>query len=309
MEFRFGCGFCGFGLIGFQTIWPNTKTLKLAKVGLAKVGQATVGQSRSKNWPKSAMTGQFRLIFGCRIFLIKKERKEDKKRKENSLGGQSETRLVPAFRGFRVKGFRLQVLGFHVTGFQGLGGSGFRVGAKVFGDKKRKTKMKKRKNKKKTKIKKKKKKKRKKKKEKKKNKKKTRKRKKEKRRKQEEQSEKEEKEQTPCVRLRPIPTSASWPESNWPKSSILPPCPGKLPGFGGALTPSPLPTCNGAPELAGITVNSLRSTACLFMWCRFSCPATGVLRMATTEIHSSRSDNGKCRIVRGATMPTLVPLR
>ena len=34
-------------------------------------------------------------------------------------------------------------------------------------------------------------------------------------------------------------------------------------GFEEALTPSPLPPCNGAPELAGTTITSFRSSACL----------------------------------------------
>ena len=36
-------------------------------------------------------------------------------------------------------------------------------------------------------------------------------------------------------------------------------------GFGGALTPSPLPTGNGAPDIARCTITSLRSTACPVM--------------------------------------------
>ena len=58
--------------LGVQKIWPkHIQTQKLANVGFAKVGQhsetlklakvglaikPTIGQSRSKNWPKSAMT-------------------------------------------------------------------------------------------------------------------------------------------------------------------------------------------------------------------------------------------------------------
>ena len=38
-----------------------------------------------------------------------------------------------------------------------------------------------------------------------------------------------------------------------------------LTGFGGALALAPLPTCNGVPELAGTTITSCLSTACLVM--------------------------------------------
>ena len=85
-------------------------------------------------------------------------------------------------------------------------------------------------------------------------------------------------------------------------------------GFGGALTPSPLPTSNGAPELAGTTITSLCSTACL-VTVRASPAAassgrlsTGVPRVATSKLDSSRSDVGTRRIVRATTMPTLVPM-
>ena len=83
-------------------------------------------------------------------------------------------------------------------------------------------------------------------------------------------------------------------------------------GFGGALTPSPRAICDGAPEIAGTTITSLRSTACLVGASPAAAPAgrpaTGVLRMATTKLDSSRSDVSKRRIVRAATMPTRVPI-
>ena len=86
-------------------------------------------------------------------------------------------------------------------------------------------------------------------------------------------------------------------------------------GFGGVLTPSPLPTCSGAPEIAGTTITFLCSTVCLFTVCASPaaasgrCPATGVHLMATTKLDSSRSDVGKRRIVRATTMPNIVPMR
>ena len=86
-------------------------------------------------------------------------------------------------------------------------------------------------------------------------------------------------------------------------------------GFGGVLTPSPLPTCSGAPEIAGTTITSLCSTVCLVTVCASPAaasarrPATGVHLMATTKLDSSRSDVGKRRIVRATTMPNIVPMR
>ena len=86
-------------------------------------------------------------------------------------------------------------------------------------------------------------------------------------------------------------------------------------GFGGALTPSPLPTCNGEPEIAGTTITSFRSTACLVAVgaspaaASAGRPATCVPLMATTGLEFSRSDVGSRRIVRATTMPTLVPMK
>ena len=86
-------------------------------------------------------------------------------------------------------------------------------------------------------------------------------------------------------------------------------------GFEGALTSPPLPACSGAPDIAGTTITSLRSTACLVTVGSSSAaasagrPATGVPLMATTRFESSRSDAGRRRIVRATTMPTLVPMR
>ena len=80
-------------------------------------------------------------------------------------------------------------------------------------------------------------------------------------------------------------------------------------------TPSPLPACSGAPELAGTTTTSQSSTACLVTVgaspaaASAGRPATSVLLMATTRFESSRSDAGRRRIVRATTMPTLVPMR
>ena len=85
-------------------------------------------------------------------------------------------------------------------------------------------------------------------------------------------------------------------------------------GFGVVLTPS-LPTCSGAPEIAGTTITSLCSTVCLVTVCASPAaasarrPATGVHLMATTKLDSSRSDVGKRRIVRATTMPNIVPMR
>ena len=79
-------------------------------------------------------------------------------------------------------------------------------------------------------------------------------------------------------------------------------------GFEGALTPSPLLACNGAPELAGTTTTSLCSTACL-VTVRASRaaasarrPATGVPLISTTRFESSRSDAGRRRIVRATEL-------
>ena len=82
-----------------------------------------------------------------------------------------------------------------------------------------------------------------------------------------------------------------------------------LPRCGGTLTLSRL------PQHAGTTMTSLLYSACLVTVGVSPAAAsagrqpTGVLLMATTELASSRFVDGKRRIVRATTMPTLVPKR
>ena len=71
----------------------------------------------------------------------------------------------------------------------------------------------------------------------------------------------------------------------------------------------------GTPELARTTITSLLSTACLVLVgaspaaASASRPASDVLLMATTKLDPSRSDDGKCRIVRATAMPILLPMK